>query len=682
MGLMKYALLAGGGTAAPVDAVRSMANDAEGDIAVAFAWSFAKLGVRSVLVLSRLAYYKHRGNLPKDAVVYVFKTFSQYLARLDEVVRKHGKPGFAMSMAAVNDFGYLDEDAPKGKLSSSAEFLELRVPALPKVLDTWRGRFGRECVIVGFKYLTKDNATLHDLFEASMRQNARAHLHGTVGNFKEEIGGGLHPVWWVTPDGGTARIDGYRDDVADQLAKVLVRYGRTTWHRSVRVDPDPTLDLGPARALAREALAFAHGAGLFTGSEGNVAVEIAPGAMLLSPRAVDKRKVTADDMLAATLDRAAREVRYFGAEGPKQSIDGSVHLSTAASLRHRAAVHFHYGWVLGSVARTRLAYPCGTLEQAHNVEEAVARWQHETREDWNAGAPRRMLELRDHGHILYADDFDALSSQWSRAVAAYREHLAEVGREDLVAKVSLQPIWRDADIVGVTALMSGWRSFFLLPEARGGRLGEQLVDLINRRGTRIAAHDRCEVADFYRRRGFKTVERIESEGLVILDPPSVRDDLVDAATVLLHCTTSDRAFLAERSGEVSYGGSHCHLGGRTEPEDAERTEEAPDTAEARVLAAVATIVREAAEEGGLDLVGLPEPAPEDVTVHYTGRVTRDGREVGNRIVNVLLRTIVELPFTPDGSEIVGGGWRSRAEARALPMGPATKAVLRKAWPDF
>lgn len=668
-----YALLAGGGTSAPIDAVRSMANDAEGDVAVAFAWAFAKLGVKSVLLLSRLAFYKHRDNLPKDAVTYVFKTFSQYLALLDTVVATHGTPAWAMSMVAVNDFGYLDHEAPKEKLSSAAERLELNIPALPKVLDTWRARFGKECVIVGFKYLTKANASLHDLIEASMRQNARAHLHGTIGNFKEEIGGGMHPVWWITPDGGAVRVDGWRDDVADQIAKILVRYARTTWHRSMRVEPDPSLDLLRARVTAVVALEFAHKAGLFTGPEGNVAVDIAPGAMLLSPRGVDKRSVGVNDLLVATLDRPTREVRYFGPEGPKPSIDGSVHLSTMGSLRHHAAVHFHHGWVLGRPARTRLAYPCGTLEQARNIEEAVALWQQATGADWNA-VRRRMLELRDHGHILYANDFAELARQRDHAVEMYAAHLADIGRADLIAKVTLQPIWREADIVGVTALMNGWRSFFLLPEARGGRLGEQLVELINRRGTRVAAHDRCEVVDFYVNRGFKTVRRIEGEGLVILDPPSVRDDLSDAATVLLHCTTTDRVLLAERSTGVSYGGYHCHLGGKIDRSD---------TVAADSLGTVVrALIREAGEEGGIDLTGLPEPRPEDVTVHYAGRRTPDGREVGARVINVHVRTVLELPFVPDGSEIVGGGWHSREMAAVRKMGPATKAVLRKAWPDF
>ncbi|OGL95545.1 hypothetical protein A2348_04130 [Candidatus Uhrbacteria bacterium RIFOXYB12_FULL_58_10] len=661
-----YALLFGGGTSAPIDGVRSMTNDAEGDIAVAFAWSFAKLGVRCVLGLSRLAYYKHRDNLPKDAVAYVFKTFSEYVALIDTILVEHGKPAWALSMVAVNDYGYLDGDVPKGKMSSATDALTLTIPALPKVLDTWRGKMGRECVIVGFKFLTRANASLYDLFDAARRQNARAHLNGTVGNFKEEIGGGKHPVWWITPDGGTLRLDGWRGDVTDQLAKILVRYAHTTWHRSVRVESDGTPHHA-AVALAHQAIHFAQDAGLLTGPEGNIAVRAGDGVMLVSPRGVDKSAMRAEDLLVARLDRATREVCFYGPVDGKPSIDSSVHLSTMGSLRHPVAIHFHGGWVLGSVPRTRLAYPCGTLQQARNIEEAVAHWQQETGTDWNGPATRQMLELRDHGHILYVRDVTAVAIQWESARAAYHAHLVDIGRPDLIEKVALQPVWLETEIVGVTALMDGLRSFFLIQDVRGLGLGEQLVELVNRRGTRIAAHDRCKVVDFYRKRGFKTVERREAEGLLILDPPSVRDDLRDAATVCLHCTTTDRLLLALRSPDVSYGGLYCHLGGKIDPDDRDF---------------LATIVREPGEEGGLDLEGLTEPAPGDVTVHYTGYLTPDGREVGTRVTNVLVRTVVELAFVPDGSEIVGGGWFDRAEAARLPMGPATRAVLRKVWPDL
>ncbi len=53
------------------------------------------------------------------------------------------------------------------QFSSSQATLELSIPRLPKVLDTWREKFGIKCLIVGFKLLSRANSTISDVIAAA-----------------------------------------------------------------------------------------------------------------------------------------------------------------------------------------------------------------------------------------------------------------------------------------------------------------------------------------------------------------------------------------------------------------------------------------------------------------------------------------------------------------------------------
>ncbi len=660
-----YALITCGGTKARVDAVRSMANDAEGDVGVEIARQFDRAGIPSVLVMSRFAWFKHRHDLPKTAVPVVFNYVDEYMASIDGVLAKYGRPAFAVSTAAVSDYGHLGPVA--GKISSDKDVLELSIPRLPKVLDTWREKFGKECVIVGFKFLTRANASLQDLFAAARRQNARGRLNATVGNFKEEIGGGKHPVWWITPDGGAVRMDGWRDEVAGRIVEFCVRYRNTTWARSERIGERTALGDSAEERFASDIIRFGQEARLLTGTSGNVSVSLG-GRILVSPRGTDKSAMRSEDMLVASLDPAARVVRFNGPEGRKPSIDSHVLLLLAEATQGAATLHFHDGWVVGNAPVTRKAYPCGTAEQAAMIQEALAARVRSG--GLFTGDGRAIVELRDHGHMLFLRDeraVRALAVEWEEATLAYLGHLRDVGRRDLGTRVSLAPIFDGTSIVGVVAKLNGWHSFFLLPGARGRRLGDEILDLVNRRGTRVAVHDLCQVRDFYLARGFRAVDgEGADEGMTVLDPPSVREDLRDSVTLVLHNPVTDRVLLVRRSSSGSYPDYWACPGGRSEDSDA---------------SPYATGVRETGEEVGIDLRGTV--APDRHTVHYTGWTNpATGQTRGSRVTNLVVETLVEHVPTVDGVEIVEARWASRTEARALRMGPATRAVLRKAWPDF
>lgn len=222
---LRYALVTAGGTCVAIDEMRMIANRSEGDFGVAIANALAARGVPVVLLISRLGYYKFRGGLINSNVIVVqYLMFEEYVDAITQIVTDHGQPAYAFSAAAVSDFGV--EHMVEGKISSSDGLPNIPFVELPKVLKTWRKLFGLTCKIVGFKFLSRKNSTNVDLFTAAWDQNVSAHLDLTVGNFKEEIGDGKHPVYLVNPEGWVHHIPGDRVYVAQQIVDYVLGKGR------------------------------------------------------------------------------------------------------------------------------------------------------------------------------------------------------------------------------------------------------------------------------------------------------------------------------------------------------------------------------------------------------------------------------------------------------------------------
>ncbi len=236
----RYALVTAGGTCVAIDEMRMIANRSEGDFGVAIANALAARGVPVVLLISRLGYYKFRGGLINSNVMVVpYLMFEEYVDAITQIVTDHGQPAYAFSAAAVSDFGV--EHMVEGKISSSDGLPKIPFVELPKVLKTWRKLFGSACKIVGFKFLSRKNSTNVDLFTAAWDQNVSAHLDLTVGNFKEEIGDGKHPVYLVNPEGWVSHVPGDRTYVAQQIVQYVLSDGYAfifnspeTWTKVIR----------------------------------------------------------------------------------------------------------------------------------------------------------------------------------------------------------------------------------------------------------------------------------------------------------------------------------------------------------------------------------------------------------------------------------------------------------------
>ena len=212
-----YALVTAGGTVVHLDRMRVLGNLAEGDFGVAIANAFARRGVPVVLLMSRLGCYKHRGALGEGIALCPYFTYDEYAAGIAAIVASHGPPRWACATAAVSDYG--PEAPAAGKIASDQDTLEIRLRKLPKVIDTWRDRFGAQASLVGFKLLSRVDVGVDGLVAAAQRQNERARLDATVGNFAEELGGEGHPIWWVPRGGAPSRVEGTRAEVAEAIVR-------------------------------------------------------------------------------------------------------------------------------------------------------------------------------------------------------------------------------------------------------------------------------------------------------------------------------------------------------------------------------------------------------------------------------------------------------------------------------
>ena len=661
-----YALITTGGTSVRLDAVRKIGNDADGGLGVRLANMLADRGIPVVLAHTELAALKHRIN-PRIKCL-PFETYREYVHAIRQAVQTLGPPRYAFSAAAVSDFGPAKESF--GKLDSDAE-VELNLTPLPKEIGAWRGLFGRECFIAGFKLQTHlcPREKLLAMAGEMIRKNR---LNLAVANYQRdrtEIGPG--EIWLVKPDGGTVHVKGDSDEVARAILDFSLRSADTHWATSRaagHLDEREAAErlISPASDL----LAFALNAKLLrANANGNVTNRAAgeKPTLWVTPRGrPDKSRLTAADLILVEPDLDKRDLAYrCGQASPteKPSIDSYVNaLLYDAMPNLQATLHFHDAWVLGDVPRTRLDFPCGSAEEAGSTKEAVAHYF--ATKPLGHSNDCLMVELKRHGHLLLLFDHHAalkhLAYGWMRVEAAYYAHLKDVSQEAEKPHLSCTPIFDRENIIGLAAThRDGWSSFFLLPTARKRGTGAALLRLIDERGTTVGVHHDCQIEDYYRDHGFQVLDR--TNGLAQLGPPSRRDDVIDAATVRIRCATTGRILLLRR-GQAPWLDHWANPGGCFQS--------ANDTS------LWATACRETAEETGLDLTCCLEPPQEKQSAHVMRGLCPDGYERTYRTTCFQVDVLREYVPTIDGDEVREARWFTPDEARALLMGRATREVLR------
>lgn len=623
------ALVTAGGTSEAIDDVRVLTNLSTGRFGAAIANALCDRGIEVTLCAGK-ALASHPEWVRPGVRVVPFGSFADLSTLL---IRETTTPPDLLFMAAaVSDYSPVRTD---GKISSDQEELSIVLRRNPKLLSTLRPRCGVGTFLVGFKLLSGVGAD--ELRRVAAAQVKREHLNLCVANDLAELRGPEHPVWLVTQEGGALRRTGDKVAVAEQLVDFVIRRHAVRWHRSEETStaPAPT-----GREEAATLLATAIDEGLLPGTDGNVSHR-SPTGLWTTPRQVRKSELGHVDLIHAEVDPVARTVRWFGSRKP--SIDTAVHARLFGRLPGiRGLVHFHDALVVPT-ARTVFPWPCGTVEEADEILEVLAAAAWDGR--WDGGG--FSVQLVDHGWLVGVEDSAALAGDWSRTRDGYLAHLGEIGADP--ARVRCTPVFAGGRIVGVAAELReiGAWSTWLRPDARGGGLGDAVVEALAERRSTAVVGDRCEVIDWYAERGWKPIRREGAFALLL--PPTVRDDLLPAASVCLLDPVGRRVLLGRRT-TAPWNGYWAFPGGRCEPGE--------DAREAAV--------RELAEETGIRLVD-PRPIRET-------RVSVGG-ERGYSVVNFVIPVLD--PPSPAPTVELDARWIPIAELEDLrPVAAGTRRVLR------
>lgn len=675
----------------PKSEVPFVGNSSAGGYGVEIANAAADRGVPVILLCNEFTSLKYR---PNDKVTVIhYKTFKEYEAALESIAKMY-KIGYAISAAAVSDFGF---ERVVGKINSK-ELVAPKPYRLPKLLQRFRELFGPTCYRVGFKLndhprniLDREptakewKAAVDKLIAEADAQIKACHLNLTVANFapwgnNPDAMRKMRRLWLRRPDGGSMELYGSGRQTAMKLVDYILEQADVTWGRSVPytdeiAHPDRPDSYRESYGFAQALLRFAQGSNLLHSRAGNVTVmtEADFAQAWVTPRGADKTSITAEDMCLASMHNGQDAVIDYASPKPgvKPSIDSRVYLMTSRMFPFEATLHFHDGWVLDSDAATKRDFACGTNKAAGELIAAITRS--------GAGGHNEpfMIELVRHGHTLFLntqDDLDDIESRWTFVQRAYREHLEDVRMLDRLDEFQLAPIWDKARIVGVVARhkTEGWHSFFLHPDSRGSGMGSKLVNLIDERQVNVGVHRDCKVKDFYIDRAFEVLEERESEELTIFGPPCLRDDLRKAATIRVVCPTRRSILLGKRSSLYSYPTLRCNLGGGIEKDVTTMVGNDPHTM--LDLDSWSEAVREFKEESGVDLSHLPRP--DTYSVHYTRTVRKDGSEVVWRVTCYELEVGWQFHAEPQTDELESIGWEAIPNVKFLERGQATKETHR------
>lgn len=564
-------LVVAGGTKVKIDDVRYIGNFSTGRFGVEIARHFARHGA-SVHLLASEKCLRHFGErcVPIEHVDQ-FVWFEELEESLPRIVAAQ-QPDIVVMAAAVSDFLYANP--VEGKISSDVDEFSLPMKKAPKLISRLREQCDPGTFIIGFKLKAKVGQD--ELLAAARKLRTANHLNMVVANLKDEIDDDHHPITFVTPEGGAIRVDGNPEKTSAALVDFALKRHWTrrlpTRHHCLMPDTSTTQLM---QQKAAQLLTFAVDSGLFTDSpDGNLSVARYGAAsnrlMVVTPRGLPKSKLTAADLMLAEV------VPYKLVKVPAE-VKPSVDTGMQSWLYTRfpwidAMLHFHDAFIIPSgegTAVTEFPYPCGTIEEAEEVCRALVAARDDER---RIGGKDCLVKLVHHGYLLLLelDGIRKLCSDWFWAKTSYLQHLKEVGEAVLGSELLLRPIFHRASIVGIIASRPNgeYSSVFLLPEHRGGGLGALVTDELARRKIRVKAKDDCKVTDYYKYRGWRQIAR---EGaFVLLEPPTLRTDVREAATVCLFKPSTDEVLMGERLFPPMKG-YWCFPGGRTEPGESART---------------------------------------------------------------------------------------------------------------
>lgn len=235
-------LVTGGGTVAPIDDVRVIANVSTGRFAAQISEALLEVGasvwhigaptaetpiVREAsfdieavdlgVEVGRLLALRERWRALKGRLrlVRLFEgTVSEY-ARAVERVLRDGAIDLVILAAAVSDY---EPVAVEGKIESREPELRVTCRRAQKVIESVR-EWSPGSFLVGFKLLSGVSSL--GLIEAARAANLASRADLTVANDLKEKRAGRHALWVVDPSGGSERLPP-GDDLARRLVGLIL----------------------------------------------------------------------------------------------------------------------------------------------------------------------------------------------------------------------------------------------------------------------------------------------------------------------------------------------------------------------------------------------------------------------------------------------------------------------------
>lgn len=188
-------LITGGGTVKPIDDVRAITNFSTGGTATDLASAFHASGHDTTLLLSHLA------RDPSPSCIFPVERFGPHTELMRQIeVRSKNRPDIIVHAAAVADYA---PDPIQGKISSTAETLDLTLRRTPKIINSLRKWFPKG-FLVGFKLLS--GAEPEALLDAAMGLLEQANLNMVVANDFKDIQSGRHEFRVIDASGVRATI--------------------------------------------------------------------------------------------------------------------------------------------------------------------------------------------------------------------------------------------------------------------------------------------------------------------------------------------------------------------------------------------------------------------------------------------------------------------------------------------
>lgn len=212
-------IVTAGGTREAIDDVRFLTNVSTGRFGYELASVFHLRGCEVLLLAPEELRDRRWYALPFDPVT--FNGVADLREKLHAAVATR-RPDALLMAAAVSD--YVVANRVDGKIRSDVEELTLRLVRAPKILAGLRDLCGDATCIVGFKLLS--GVSEAELRGAAEEQTRRDRLDLTVANDLALLTPTRHPIWISTSVGEWIALDGSKQEVARQVADLVLERAR------------------------------------------------------------------------------------------------------------------------------------------------------------------------------------------------------------------------------------------------------------------------------------------------------------------------------------------------------------------------------------------------------------------------------------------------------------------------